>query len=107
MVVHIINWRIFALKKMDGDQDFDIEINGARDWSETNIKNEREWQALLEVLRENQSAMIQRLSKRSDAFLRQTVPGKPETYYDLVEGIVQHDIYHLGQIAMINSVVRQ
>ena len=32
---------------------------------------------------------------------REQVPGAGTTYYELLHGIVQHDVYHAGQIAVL------
>ena len=34
---------------------------------------------------------------------REVEPGAGTTYYELLHGIVQHDVYHAGQIAVLKK----
>ncbi len=44
------------------------------------------------------------LEKREDdKFLDTIVPGRNYSYYTLLHGIVNHDLYHAGQIALIKK----
>ena len=40
-----------------------------------------------------------------DAHLDDRTPGKPHTLYVLLHGIVQHTLYHAGQIALLKRAV--
>jgi hypothetical protein len=40
-----------------------------------------------------------------DIKLKQTVPGRPYNFYFLFHGIVQHSLYHAGQIAILKKAV--
>jgi nicotinate-nucleotide pyrophosphorylase (carboxylating) len=42
-----------------------------------------------------------------DAYLDKAVPGKNYTFYVLLHGIVQHDLYHAGQIALLKKLATQ
>ncbi len=103
IVQHMINWRIFAIKKMQGDKTFDILQNDENDWTDVHISSQAEWDSLLNKLKETQHQIIIMLSTLSDAFFDEKVSGRDYTFYFLLAGIVQHDIYHLGQIALIKK----
>ncbi|MEX2662870.1 MAG: hypothetical protein WD227_13145, partial [Vicinamibacterales bacterium] len=34
-------------------------------------------------------------------------PGLSQTYYELLHGLVQHDVYHSGQIAILKKAVAE
>ncbi|MEM9141886.1 MAG: DinB family protein [Bacteroidota bacterium] len=101
LVRHIINWRFFVLKKLQGDVEYDLIIDGPNDWSEVHISGEGDWSALLAELRETQQGILDELSGETDEILERKVPGKPYTFGDVLPSLSQHDIYHLGQIAML------
>ncbi|MGB5665456.1 MAG: DinB family protein [Maribacter sp.] len=103
LLQHIINWRIFVLKKLQGDAEYDIIIDGQNDWAPIYIKNEQEWDRLKQELRKTQDNLLSFLSKCDDALLNKIVPGKKYFFGPILQSIVQHDIYHLGQIAMLNA----
>jgi hypothetical protein len=42
----------------------------------------------------------------SDARLQETVPGRTYDFYYLFHGIVQHSLYHGGQIALLSKAAR-
>ena len=104
LVQHIINWRIFLLKKLEGDAAYDLKIDGPNDWTDVHISSEKEWNELKQHLRETQSALLEKLADATKELLERKVPGKNYTFLPILTSISQHDIYHLGQIAMLNAM---
>ena len=104
LVQHIINWRIFLLKKLDGDEEYDLKIDSPEDWSEVFITSKREWDDLKNRLGETQQELLKNLAEATPALLKRQVPGKKYTFLPILTSITQHDIYHLGQIAMLNAM---
>lgn len=101
LIHHITMWRIFAIKKLQGEDSFDITL-------ESNFKriesvSEEEWKELLDNLRHSQEALIHELSERNDSLLDEQVPGRSYNFYVLLQGIIQHDIYHLGQMVFLKK----
>ena len=47
--------------------------------------------------------VIQAIEKFGDERLQETVPGRKYDYYYLFHGIVQHSLYHGGQIALLKK----
>ncbi|NHF58457.1 DinB family protein [Flavobacteriaceae bacterium TP-CH-4] len=103
---HIINWRIFVLKKLQGDATYDLVIDGPNDWSDVHIKNQGEWEQLKQELIQTQDDLLAVLGRSTDPILETEVPGKQYDFGPVLNSIAQHDIYHLGQIALIDSAVR-
>lgn len=103
LVQHIINWRIFCLKKLQGDTDYDLLIDGPTDWTDIHINTEKEWEHLKTSLAETQTEILAILNSANDSLLKEQVSGKNYTFQVILTSIAQHDIYHLGQIAMLNS----
>jgi uncharacterized damage-inducible protein DinB len=104
LVQHVINWRAYVLKHLEGDANLIIEMDSENDWTTIHIKTEEEWFALIAILQDTQSELIQRLSEKTDALLEITVPGVAYTFKQVLNGISQHDSYHLGQISMLNTM---
>lgn len=104
LIQHLINWRIFAIEKLNKNEAFDIEMNSKDDWKIITIKTQDEWDALLNELIATQNQIIDILKhQKSDTFLAQKTRGKTYTLEFLVEGVIQHDLYHLGQIGLLNA----
>lgn len=106
LVQHITNWRVFAIEKLKGNAQYDIELNSTSDWPDRIIDSKSEWQLLLKQLDETQQTIIALLGSKDDDFLKEQVPGRNYSYAFLLEGIVQHDVYHLGQIGIVAKQVR-
>lgn len=103
LLKHIINWRIFILKKLKGDMTYDLIIDSEEDWTYIHIANQGEWEALKTQLQDTQDELLEILNSASEDLLNKKVPGKKYTFGPVLNSIAQHDIYHLGQIAMLNS----
>lgn len=105
LVKHIINWRIFVIRKLEGDEAFNIVIDGENDWDRITIADQGEWNSLKRQLQDTQDSLIQKLAQETDAVLDRKVPGKDYAFGPILISVAQHDIYHLGQIAMLNAML--
>ena len=103
LVQHIINWRIFVIKKLQSDEAYDIIIDELNDWTQIHVNSEQEWNQMKQEIRNTQKELLELLSKCTDDLLAEKVPGKKYAFRPILQSIVQHDIYHLGQIAMLNA----
>lgn len=107
IVRHMISWRLLGVRKLLGDADFNIVLNSEFDWPDVQVDTEKKWIALISELQETQENLIRLLSSREDSFLDTKVPGKEEDFEFLLYGISEHDIYHLGQIGLLYSLVHK
>jgi len=103
LVQHIINWRIFVIEKLKDNLAYDLIIDGPTDWTNIHINNEQEWHTLNASLQETQTELLGLLKDANDSILSKKVPGKKYVFKSILTSISQHDIYHLGQIAMLNA----
>lgn len=104
LVQHVVNWRIFVLRKLQGDVAYDLKIDGPNDWSDIHGNNLQEWDELKMRLQRTQIELLEVLSGATVELLEKKVPGKKYSFGNVLPSIVQHDIYHLGQIAMLNAM---
>lgn len=100
---HILAWRIFLIEALKANFSFKIEINSTKDWNKNKRYNQKEWQQLIERLKENQSTLIELVESKSEDFLGNNIPERKYTYFTLLDNSIQHDVYHLGQIALLNK----
>lgn len=103
LIQHILNWREFVIKKLEGEEEFDIKLNSSEDWTPTKAPIEAKWQSVLSELVESQQVILEILESWEDDQLDELVPGKDYTYYTMLHGIIEHDIYHSGQIALVRK----
>ncbi|MFN8343390.1 MAG: DinB family protein [Spirosomataceae bacterium] len=104
LVYHMTTWRIFVVKRLQGDGEY--EVTKARDWKTFPIFDEFEWEALQMELSLSQEELITELEKREDdEFLEEIVPSRQYDYYTMLHGILQHDLYHAGQISILKKAL--
>lgn len=103
LVYHMTTWRIFTVRKLQGDAQFDIKTK-EKNWKVFTNIDALEWEALQIELSLSQEELIGALENRQDdSFLESVVPGREYSFYTLLHGIVNHDLYHAGQIALIKK----
>ena len=103
IVMHLIQWKKFALEKLQGNELHDIEIDSANDWPKIRVDSKEEWEKLKRDLVSAQQKIYEFLEQKNDEYLEEIVPGRDYDIAYLLRGIIQHDIYHLGQIGLIGS----
>lgn len=99
ILAHMLAWRNFAEQKAGGHS-FSIEIDSSADWPD-HVPEGKDALSAFKVSNEN---LIEILTKKEDSWLREKVPDTSYNFQFLLEGIVQHDIYHLGQIAILHKM---
>lgn len=97
---HLINWRQFVIKKLEGDISFDITLNTTADWTAINIDHFETWDDLIEVLKKSQNQLLTLIESLPDEALMKQVPGKDYSFEHMLHGLIQHEVYHTGQIAV-------
>ncbi len=106
IVAHMISWKNFTLEKLQGNVNFDILKDSKEDWPEIHVNSRQDWEDLKHRLVSAQSRIYEFLKSQEDSFLDEKVPGRNYTYEYLLKGMEHHDIYHLGQIGIIQSQLK-
>lgn len=98
IVNHLISWRLEVLKRLHGEITTSPEHNYFIPITDS---SEAAWQETIARLHDSQSAWLDFLKNFSEADFDKIYPGNQLSYYEHVEGILQHDAYHLGQISLL------
>jgi uncharacterized damage-inducible protein DinB len=80
--------------------------NPPRDWPSAG-KSAAAWTSTRERLFATSEQLAQAIEGFGDERLTETVPGREYDFYYLFHGIVQHSLYHGGQIALLKKAVSQ
>jgi hypothetical protein len=72
-----------------------------KDWFEIAHASASAWTAATTALFANAEKLAQGIERLDDAALLKIVPGREYDFYYLFHGIVQHSLYHAGQIALL------
>ena len=73
-----------------------------KEWAEAAIP----WKELLEQWNRSRDLLEERMRNFPEADLGKQTPGRTYPYEYMLNGIVQHTIWHGGQIAMVRSMVK-
>ena len=103
LVSHIIYWRQSVIKKLENDLEYKASMKSEDNWRTTEDLKLLGWKNILDQFEESQKKIVTLLAKEDDSFLEKPYSAKA-TMHELIKGIIQHDIYHLGQIAYIKSI---
>ncbi len=106
LVWHMITWREFTIDRLRHSPQMQLEYFEKNDWRQLDHNDITLWPQALERLQETQNELIELLKHIDDSILEQQVGDRSYNFRKLLYGIVQHDIYHLGQIAYLNKLVR-
>lgn len=106
LVWHMANWRQFTLSRFGQFAGRELDYFEHNDWRQAAPDTEYNWHEGVKELTQTQSDLLEVLKSLNDAILDQNVAERDYTYRKLLYGIIQHDIYHLGQIAYILKQLR-
>jgi hypothetical protein len=102
LVLHITAWMNTVNRRINGIQT-DQPLAG--DFPPVDKLYSEAWQTELRVLIEEFSALHSGILKLKTRDLKKIVPGSEDTYYTQIHGIIQHTIYHTGQIAILKKAL--
>ena len=104
---HIINWRAFTINRIREGDEVSLKFFEANDWRHLEHHDKSLWKKGLHKLNETQSELVAVIQHQQDSILDETVPGRNYSFKKMLYGIVQHDVYHAGQIAYLTKMLRK
>lgn len=106
LVAHILTWRIEGVKKLQGMKST-VTMHSPENWRTNNELREVGWEKLKTDLFSTQKELVELLEDKSDDYLTSNDYVAGYSYKYLVEGLIHHDIYHLGQIGITLKLLNQ
>lgn len=103
---HMIYWRQALIKRLDGDIANKPSMKSEDNWKSNEQLKRMGWKGLKKSLEESQSHLLSLLTKQKDSILKSKY-SDTATFQDLITGILQHDLYHTGQIAYLKNIYHQ
>ncbi len=104
LLLHIAAWDGAVLRRLGGAA---VELSDAENFPAVTDVSEAAWRAALAQVRRVHHDLIAAVSVLPDSRLDDMVPGKEGTHYNfyyMLHGVVQHELYHAGQIALLNKL---
>src|SRR5579863_5112846 len=107
LVNHIAAWDAAIVKRIGGAV---LELEGEENFPPvpalTGDALEDAWRKTVRRMQETNHDLAAAVANFPDSRLTERVPGKTESYHDFYysfAGIVQHELYHAGQIALLKK----
>jgi uncharacterized damage-inducible protein DinB len=98
LVAHITYWLDAAARRLGGEA---VDPVNDADWPAMPAPSAAAWKAALAALEAGHRRLLAAVGALGDADLDGPVPGHDYTRYVLVHGVLQHTLYHAGQIALL------
>lgn len=103
IVGHVLAWRAELLRHLRDNTDFNLAYKSPEEWPDVSHMTADELRA---QLLENQEGLIKAITDLTADELGQTVPARHKyTREEVINGVLQHDLYHLGQINLLASLL--
>lgn len=101
LVSHITAWRNFVLQKLTGNNDYDIEDNSNADWPDP-----VDWNATRIEFELCHQKLVAAIKNFPVGQWHAKVSGRNYSFIYLINGIVEHDYYHYGQIGSVIATIK-
>lgn len=104
LINHIIAWEQISKQRLEGDamKNPSDEAN----FPPVNDTSEAAWQNTLEQLAASNQSLRDAVKLFDDSRLDDLVPEANYSNYFMLHGVIQHDLYHAGQIALLKKAVQ-
>lgn len=110
LIAHLTAWSNDAILKIRNGIG-ELRDNSEQNWPDNNNLKESGWNTIIQNYQESLSQVIGLLKDKDDYFLK-------EKYYDqdfkgefeysfAIDGILHHNIYHLGQIGTVIKLIKE
>lgn len=104
IVYHMITWAEFTLSRVQKKQNYDLKTAEQMDWRTIDPKIHT-WEKGLNEFEQLHQQLVAALQTMDDSFLSEMVDYREYNFRFLLNGLIQHNIYHLGQIAFLKNLL--
>ena len=98
LVLHIAAWERACRRRLGGER---AQLTDAEDWPEVTHTDEQSWGGAKEALRQAYEELCHAVSELDETRLDQPIIEGMSSTYVTLHGVVQHTLYHAGQIAIL------
>ncbi|HET6267430.1 MAG TPA: DinB family protein [Acidobacteriota bacterium] len=100
IVLHITAWERGVRLRLEGNE---VTLTAERDWPPIKDVSSASWKETLDHLDHEHQFLHQAIAKLSDDSLEKRLPGSPYDAYVTLHGVIQHDLFHAGQIMLLKK----
>ena len=103
LILHIAAWDGAVRRRAEGKA---VKLSDQENFPPVSDTSETAWHKAVDYVKQTHDQLVKVVAGFPDSRLMEQVPGKSETYYNffyMFSGIVQHELYHAGQIALLKK----
>jgi uncharacterized damage-inducible protein DinB len=100
LALHIAAWNQGVARRLAGDR---AELSDEENFPPVGDTSDEAWQRALETLRSNYRELHDALDRLDEAGLDQPIIEGMSSVYGTLHGVIQHNLYHAGQIAILKK----
>ena len=100
----MVTWKEFTISRFREDNEKMLHYFQKNDRRELAHSDESLWKEGLDIFEQLHNELIVVIQQLKDEILSRTVPERTYNYWKLLYGILEHDIYHIGQIVYMKKV---
>ena len=104
LVQHIAVWEDVGRRRLFGDR-AEIAISTPEDWPPPQDTSEAAWEQAQAALDRGHQALVDAIAAVAESRLDEPIFEGMSTVYVTLHGVIQHDLYHAGQIAMLKKAI--
>lgn len=104
LVRHIAVWEDAGRRRLAGDR-AQIEISSPEDWPPAEHTSDAAWEQAKAALNRGHQALMDAITRVPESRLEEPILEGMSTVYVTLHGVIQHDLYHAGQIAMLKKAL--
>lgn len=104
LLYHMITWAEFTQKRLEKDQHMNGHATESLDWRQTDAEVHT-WNHGIAQFTVITNKTIDILKASTDRLLEEQVDFRQYSFRFLLNGIIQHHIYHVAQIILVNKIL--
>jgi uncharacterized damage-inducible protein DinB len=98
ITLHVALYESVVRRRLLGEA---VEPSDKEAWPKVADSSPAAWRRTLEVFEEGHRGLRRAVNDLPERLLAEPVPGREYPHYVMLHGVIQHDLYHAGQIALL------
>lgn len=105
LLSHLLVWRREAIQRLNG-MDRQLWMNSPENWRTNDELKAIGWESLKADFYKSQQELIALVGRQADRYL-ENIYSDGYPYWYLIEGLIHHDFYHLGQLGITVKLLQK
>jgi uncharacterized damage-inducible protein DinB len=104
LVLHIAAWERAVLGRLQGDR---AQLSAQEDWPVVAETSDEAWERTRKNLERGNDELRLAILHLDESRLYEPILEDMPSVYGTLHGVIQHDLYHAGQIAMLKKTISE